>query len=97
MRKAYAILCCLVFMMFPLCARDAGIWFQTNNKLTFGINLAYTISEPTGNWQDTQDVAPDPGNYNYTSYLGKVGSYGLSQPVTISISVIKPMRKEISS
>ncbi len=58
---------------------DAFIWIQMNNTLALNLDLSKTIALPSAgtNW-------PSSG-YNNDNYLGKIGSYGISDPVYLDV------------
>lgn len=58
---------------------DAFVWIQMNNTLALNLDLSKTITLPKAgaNW-------PSSG-YNNDNYLGKIGSYGISDPVYLDV------------
>ena len=74
-------------MLFSLSsfASEAGIWFQSNNSLGLGVNLATTFIAPYNDWEDGE-TAPSNGHYNYSDYLGQVGSNAITNPVHFTVT-----------
>jgi hypothetical protein len=82
--RILSLMICMLFSLSFLCA-EAGIWFQSNNSLGLGVNLATTFTAPYAEWEDGR-TAPSNGHYNYSDYLGQVGSNEITQPVYFTVS-----------